>query len=230
MKKTIRSLILCALPLSVAIAQEEQPPASPPASSLELSADRTQGERIAFLMDVASAYVNEDDFPAAVDAYERILQIDPAHQQTRHMLSHIYINAKEYQKAETMFFALIEEYPENFTIWNNLAWLYATAEDPKFRSGEKAVKYSREALTLAPTDFHIWSTLAEAYYVSGDYEKAYRAVRHMASLAALYGRNITEESVAEYNEQIRKCKRALDTAETMKAENTTEATKTKESE
>ncbi|MEA2069292.1 MAG: hypothetical protein U9P12_08835 [Verrucomicrobiota bacterium] len=77
-------------------------------------------------------------------------------------------------------------------------------------------------MTLAPTDYHVWSTLSEAYYVSGDYEKAYRAIKQMAGLAALYGKNITEEAVVEYNEQIRKCKRAIDTAEAMKGEKETE--------
>lgn len=222
MKNIIKSLVFCALPLSAAIAQEKQPLPSPPVSSLSISSERTKEERIAFLIEVASAYIAEEDFPAAVDAYERILEIDPAHLQTRHMLSHIYINAKQYRKAEAMFLDLVEEFPENFTVWNNLAWLYATAEDPSIRDGKKAVKYAQEAMTLAPTDYHVWSTLSEAYYVSGDYEKAYRAIRQMANLAALYGKNITEEQVAEYNEQIRKCKRAIDTAEAMKGEEETE--------
>jgi len=212
----------CALPLSAAIAQEEQPLPSPSASSLEISGDRTREERIAFLIEVAKAYIAEKDYPAAVDAYERILEIDPTHLQTRHMLSLIYINAKQYRKAEVMFLDLVKESPENFTVWNNLAWLYATAEDPSIRDGKKAVKYAQEALTLAPTDYHVWSTLSEAYYVSGDYEKAYRAIKQMAGLAALYGKNITEEAVAEYNEQIRKCKRAIDTAEAMKGEEESE--------
>ncbi len=216
MKNIIRSLVFCALPLSAVIAQEEQQ--SPAPSSLEISGDRTQAERIIFLMDVAKAYISEKDFSAAVDAYERILKIDPAHVQTRHMLSHIYINAKQYRKAEALFFELIKESPENFSVWNNLAWLYATAEDPSIRNGKKAIKYAKEAMTLAPLDYHIWSTLSEAYYVSGDYEKAFQSVTHMASLATLYGTDITKESVVEYNEQIRKCKRAVDIAKALKDE------------
>ncbi len=95
--------------------------------------------------------------------------------------------------------------------------MYATAEDLSVRDGQKAIRLSHEAMVLAPTDHHVWSTLAEAHYVSGDYEKALRAVTHMASLATRFGKNITEQSVKDYNEQIRKCKRALDTAEAMNA-------------
>ena len=216
MNNITKSLLFCVLPLSIVLAQEENAPSNAPTSSLELSGERIPGKRIAFLLEVAQAYANEQDYLASIDAYERILKIDPEHQQARYIVAHIYISAKQYQKAETMLLALAEERPEDFKLWNNLAWLYATAEDPSIRDGKKAIKFAHEAMSLVPNDYHVWSTLAEAYYVSGEYEKAYRAVTHMASLATRYGTDITEESVKEYNEQIRKCKRAMDTAEAMK--------------
>lgn len=219
MKTTMKYLLCCMLPLGVAQAQEEPSPdvAAPP-SSLELSGERTTGERIAFLLDVAQAHVTEKDYDAAIGAYERILGIDPSNMQARYVIAHIYINAKQYKKAEDMLQALIKEAPEDFKLWNNLAWLYATADDMAFRNGTKAVVCAHEAMTLAPDDYHVWSTLSEAYYVSGDYEKAYRAITHMAALAARYAKDITKESVEEYNEQIRKCKRAVDTAKMLKGE------------
>ena len=64
--------------------------------------------------------------------------------------------------------------------------------------------------------------LAEAYYVTGQYEKAYRAITHMASLAARYGQGITKEMVEEYNEQIRRCKRAWDSEKALNGEEDTE--------
>jgi tetratricopeptide (TPR) repeat protein len=206
------------LPISMACAQGDNSTNSAAASSLIISGDRTQEERIIFLLDVAHAYVNEGDIIATIDAYERILEIDPNNLQARHAVGHTYISAKQYKKAETLLLALIEEYPEDFKLWNNLAWLYATAEDLSIRDGKKATKYAQEAMTLAPNDYHVWSTLSEAHYISGEYEKAYRAVMHMASLAARFGTDITEENVNEYNEQIRKCKRAIDTEEAMKPE------------
>jgi tetratricopeptide (TPR) repeat protein len=196
-------------------AQESEETEALPALNLQITEDRTEAERIQFLLDVAQAYVSEQDFPSAIDAYERVIEIDPAHVQARYIVGHIYINAKQYQKAEAMLLALTEENPEDFKLWNNLAWLYATAEDPSLRNGKKALKYAHEAMTLAPNDYHVWSTLSEAYYVSGEYEKSYRAITHMASLASRYATDITEQSVNEYNEQIRKCKRAMDTAKSM---------------
>jgi len=166
-------------------------------------------------MEVAQAYTSEGDFQAAVNTYERILEIDPEHARAKYVVAYIYINAKQYRKAEVLLLALIEERPEDFQLLNNLAWLYATAEDPSMRDGRKAVKFAQKAMLLAPNDHHVWSTLSEAYYVSGEYEKAYRAITHMASLATRFGKGISEEAVKDYNEQIQKCKRALDTANVM---------------
>jgi tetratricopeptide (TPR) repeat protein len=215
MKMTYKYLLLTLMPLSFVYAQDNAETNSLPSSNFKITADRTEDERIQLLLDVAQAYITEEDFLSAINAYERVLTIDPKHAQARYVIGHIYINAKQYKKAEAILLSLTEENPEDFKLWNNLAWLYATAEDPSFRNGKKAVKYAHEAMTLAPLDYHVWSTLSEAYYISGEYEKSYRAITHMASLAARYGTDITEESVNEYNEQIRKCKRAMDTAEAM---------------
>ncbi len=219
MKTIIKSLILCTLPLISTFAQADKSSRERPQSSLNISPTRTQEERIQFLLEVAQAYTAEKDLMAASDAYERILQLDPTQPQARYIVAHIYISSKQYHKAETSLLELLQENPDDFKLWNNLAWLYATASDLSIRNGKKAVQCAQEAMTLAPNDHHIWSTLSEAYYISADYEKAYRSIIHMVSLVTRYGKNVTEESIAEYNKQILKCKRALDTAEAMNEEN-----------
>jgi len=194
---------------------------NPPAQTT-LSVNRSQKERISFLLDAAQSYINEEDYASAISAYERILTIDPNHEEAGYTLAHIYIYAKQYKKAESALKKLIETKPEDFQLWNNLAWIYATAEEPSMRNAEKAIAYAQEALTLAPNDYHVWSTLSEAYYVAGEYEKAYRAITHMATLVARYGKGISKESVESYNEQIRKCKRALDTIKTLEMDENSE--------
>jgi tetratricopeptide (TPR) repeat protein len=215
MKTTYKFLLLSLIPLGSIFAQDNADTNTLPSSNFKITEARSEEDRIQLLLDVAQAYIAEEDFLSAINAYERVIAIDPAHMQARYVVGHIYINAKQYKKAEALLLTLTEEHPEDFKLWNNLAWLYATAEDPMMRNGKKAVEYAHEAMTLAPNDYHVWSTLSEAYYVSGQYEKSYRAITHMASLAARYGTDITEEAVIEYNEQIRKCKRAMDTAEAM---------------
>lgn len=182
---------------------------------------RTDQERIDFLLQVASVYFKEEDFEAAVDAYERILEIDPSNREARFVVGHVYISAKQYAKAEASLTKLIEEYPDDFQLKNNLAWLYATAEDPAFRDGEQAIRLAQEAMVLAPNDHHVWSTLSEAYYVTGQYEKAYRAIEHMVRVARRYGRNMPPEMLEGYYEQIEKCRRAWDSEKVLNGEEET---------
>ena len=202
--------------LQMASAQETQTVATA-SPGLQIN-NRTDDERIQFLLDVAQVYFAEEEMESAVNAYERILEIDPDHQLAKYTIAHVYISAKMYGKAEALFKELIEKNPEDFTLMNNLGWLYATAEDPKYRSGANALKYAQEAMSLAPNDHHVWSTLSEAHYISGDYEKAYRSIKHMASLAARYGKGVSKEQVESYNAQIRKCKRAWDTEKMLTGE------------
>jgi tetratricopeptide (TPR) repeat protein len=206
-------ILLGALPC-LSFAQETQLVESTSTSGLQINS-RTDEERIEFLSNVAQVYFSEEDYESAMNAYERILEIDPENPEALYIIAHVYINAKQYAKAETLLLKLIEQNPDDFKLKNNLAWLYATAEDPKFRDGSKAVRYAQEAMVIEPNDHHIWSTLSEAHYINGEYEKAYHAINNMALLASRYGTDITKENVESYNEQIRKCKRAWDTQKMM---------------
>ena len=173
-------------------------------------------ERIQFLLKVGQVYVETKDFEAAEDAYNRVLKLDPQNYEALFTMAIVCINLNKSQKAEKMFLELLKNDPDNSQILNNISWLYSTSEDPKFRDGKKALEYARKALVIAPNDYHIWSTLSEAYYVNGEYEKAYRAAEQMARLIALYEKNVTKESIDSFNEQLRKCKRSMDTLKTMK--------------
>lgn len=208
--------ILLSSILQAAHAQETNT-AAPVSEGLQIN-NQSDEERIEFLIEVAQVYFAEEDYESAVDAYERILDINPEHREARYIVAHVYINAKQYAKAEKMLLELVAADSEDFKLKNNLAWLYATAEDPKIRSGAKAVKIAQEAMVLAPNDHHVWSTLSEAHYINGEYEKAYRAIKQMAALASRYGNDLTKESVDSYNEQIRKCKRAWDTEKMLAGE------------
>ena len=106
--------------------------------------------------------------------------------------------------------ALVEDYPEDYQSLNNLAWVYATSKDSAHRDAEKAIDLAQQALVLAPYDHHIWSTLSEAYYVAGEYEKANRSILHLVTLATTKDTKMTEEMIQTYNDQIQKCKRAIE--------------------
>lgn len=218
MNPFVRAVFIAGTITFSAVAQESTnpPPAElPPA---ELPAENPPEEdRIQFLLSVAEVYFSENDLTSAITACERILEIDPMNRPARYMSSYAYISAKKYAEAEQVLIELIKEFPEDYELKNNLAWLYATAEDPAFRDGQKAVQLAQEAITIAPNDHNAWNTLAEAYYSSGQYEKADRAMTHMASLATRNQANFTQEMVDSYKDQMRKYKRSLDTEKVLQA-------------
>ena len=55
---------------------------------------------------------------------------------------------------------------------NSLAWIYATSKNPKYRDGEKAVKYAKMAYAQQPNKWYINSTLAAAYARNNQFDKA----------------------------------------------------------
>lgn len=219
MKPFARAFFTAAFTTISAVAQQDTnpPPAESQSPGLQVE-DQTEEDRIQFLLDLGTAYFSQNDTASAITAYERIFEIDPMNKQARYMSSYAYIAAKQYAKAEQMLTRLIEEYPEDFELKNNLAWLYATAEDPAFRDGQKAIELAQEAMIIAPNVHNVWSTLAEAYYSAGQYEKANRAIKHMVAVAQRYGSNMTKEMAENYNDQIRKYQRALNTEKALQGD------------
>ena len=58
---------------------------------------------------------------------------------------------------------------------NNLAWLYATCEDPKWHDPGAALEHARRAVDLTHwKQAEFVDTLAEATYASGSYPEAVR--------------------------------------------------------
>ena len=82
---------------------------------------------------------------------------------------------------------------------NNLAWLYATAEDEILRNPDKALSLAQRAAALDSSP-HVLDTLAEAYYVNGAYAKAVEAAQRALDKAA--------QNRAYFKEQLRKYEKA----------------------
>jgi predicted Zn-dependent protease len=185
------------------------PPPLPPPPRLELEpeietlapgATFSQRRRLAF------RWLGEGRPEASIPVFEALLGEQPADKATRLGLGSACIETADYARAEKLYQELLAEFPSDYPILNNLAWLYATARDPKFRDGVRSAQLAQQALLLAPGDYHVWSTLAEAYYVQGLYERAERAAREALTLANRF--QATEKVRLEYVQQVDRCKRA----------------------
>jgi tetratricopeptide (TPR) repeat protein len=119
-----------------------------------------------------------------------------------------FISIGRYKDALTVFNPMMEEYPYDFLLKNNVAWLLATANDPTVRNPQRALRIAQDAILTGYKDFHVWSTLSEAYYAVGNYEKALRAAAQALELARDAG--APPGSVEDYQVQVRKCSKAVE--------------------
>lgn len=159
-------------------------------------------------IDQAFGNLSRGRYEEATAGFRYVLTMDPANKRARFGLGNVLIQTGRYAEARDVFERLVAEQPEDFSLKNNLAWLYATAKDNAIRSGSRALELAQQALMMAPTDHHVWSTLSESYYVLGQYKRAQRAAQIALDLAA--PRPGTERSVVEYKRQLDKCQRAAE--------------------
>lgn len=204
------------LPAAFAVAQDlPQEPLQKPISTEQATNVAAQAEtaattnqvstsRVSFLMDAGVQYADEGEYAEAERAYLRALEADPNNADIRFRLSTLYIQMKQYAKAVALLEVLTKEFPENPAFHNNLSWVYATGGEMK--NGRLALRHAREAILSTPVQASLWNTLAEAYYVSGQYDKALRASEY--AIALLTFQRAAEKEIAPFEEQRAKIQRA----------------------
>jgi Zn-dependent protease with chaperone function len=126
---------------------------------------------------------------------EHRLKSEPDNPDLLQFLGDIHYQAEAYKKAEIAYRRAIDIDPDHVRALNNLAWLYATCPDVHMRQPDHALDLALRAAALS-TESHVLDTLAEAYYVNGDFKNAV-AVGEKALDAA-------GENYAYYRDQLEK--------------------------
>lgn len=129
--------------------------------------------KLAFLMEIGSKFTDEGDFAEAERAYLRAYEKNPKKPETRFALSALYLRMGRHKESADLLLGLQNDFPGHPFVHNNLAWIYATS--PTMKNNKLALHHARETLLSNPWDYRGWDTLAEAYYIGGDYEKALRS-------------------------------------------------------
>jgi Zn-dependent protease with chaperone function len=111
---------------------------------------------------------------------ERAISREPANVELIASYGGLLLETGRYSEAESVLRAAITQDPENASVLNNLAWLYATGPSP-FRNPHDALELALKAAALNPEPF-ILDTLAEAYYVNGMYADAVEAIDEALSV------------------------------------------------
>jgi Flp pilus assembly protein TadD len=170
----------------------------------EVSTNEVADSRIEFLTAVGAEYLKEGEFEDAEQAYLRALDAAPDDPGVRFRLATLYVTTEQYTKAIKELERLVEEFPDNAAVRNNLAWSYVTA--PGIKNTRLALKHVREGLLSSPASPSLWNTLAEVYFVIGDYERAERTSTH--AIETLLGSQPDEETQQTFFQQLDKIRRA----------------------
>jgi len=110
-------------------------------------------------------------------------------------LGDLYFSNKNYTETIKAYEQSLRLDPDNPYALNNLAWLYATCEVETFRDPKKAIILAKKAAELKAAP-HIFDTLAESYYVDGQFE--------MAVLAGTRALELTKKNRTYYENQLKK--------------------------
>ena len=195
--------------------QESETVAPPPRERAGMStnvfssaADIRRDPELGALLEEANRRDQAGDTEIALSLYRRVWKQRPDNAYVAFNLGTALVQANRYEEALEILQPLLEKLPDDYFVKNNVAWIYATSKDPSVRNGEKAVALAREALLLAPGDYHVWNTLSEAYYVSAEYDKALRAAQAALQMAADARVNDREKLIG-FSRQVQKCRQAV---------------------
>jgi hypothetical protein len=118
------------------------------------------------------ASVRDGQIDKAISEYSKAIQINPEHYYAYTHRGDAYIKKEQYDKAISDYTKAIELDPQNAWAYNNLAWLFATCPDGKYRHGIKAVELAGKAVSIDKKNTYHLDTLAAAYAEAGDFENA----------------------------------------------------------
>lgn len=138
---------------------------------------------------------------AAVKALRAEEKLRPGQEDLQFMSAMVAMETGDYAEALSIYGKLLEKYPDNAGLKNNVAWLRVKSSDPKVHDMDQALKEAQEALMDASQDYNIWNTLAEIYLARGDAMRAMRLAVLSRDLAAVAG----EPDLRVYQDLVRRC-------------------------
>jgi Zn-dependent protease with chaperone function len=98
------------------------------------------------------------------------------------VLGDLFYEAKDFKQTAAAYEKVLLLSPENPHALNNLAWLYATCEDPGIRDPKRALDLAMQAQRLERTS-QVLDTLAESHFINGEIEAAIAAEKRALELA-----------------------------------------------
>ena len=147
-----------------------QPDAAIPELSKALELDPKDG--LAWL-ELGYSYHLKNDLGKSIEASRKSIELNGGSEGAYRNLCAIYTDRNEYEQLVESCEAVVRLSPNDARTWNILAWSYATAVDARFKNPARALAYAQKAVSLTgEKNAGILDTLAEAYYVNANYDRA----------------------------------------------------------
>ena len=136
---------------------------------------RISPDSVAAEAGLADAYDASGDNAHAQNAFKNLLRRHPRDPGAHEAAAQFFTNHNLYGPAIEQYREVLKLSPNDALAHNNLAWIYATAADLKFRDPSAALEHATKAVNLtASREPDLVDTLAEALYVSGNFAEAVR--------------------------------------------------------
>ncbi len=121
-------------------------------------------------------------YAALENVLQEQLSKNPADLSLYENLAMLYHRMEDYGKARKVYEKILALDPNRPVSLNNLAWLLATADDPRMRNTKLALALAKKAVSMERSPVYL-DTLAEAYFVNGDRQEAVATIKEAISLA-----------------------------------------------
>jgi tetratricopeptide (TPR) repeat protein len=158
-----------------------------------------RSERADRFNDAGVELENRGDLDGAIAQYRRALQLKADDANAHDNLGYALVEKGDIQGALAELHRAIDLNPSDPSPWNNLAWLFATSKDSRFKNPAKALEYAQKAVSLSESkNAEFVDTLAEAYFVNGDNDKAIETEER--ALALIPDNASFKENLAKYQQ------------------------------
>ncbi|HEV2425176.1 MAG TPA: rhomboid family intramembrane serine protease [Terriglobia bacterium] len=133
---------------------------------------------------LAAAYQVNGNTAEAEKQFEALAAQNPGAPDVQEAVADLLSEQKLYARAIERYQVVLRLSPNEPLAHNNLAWLYATADDPRYRDPAAALDHARKAVALSGwREPNFIDTLAEALYVNHRYADAVKAETRALALA-----------------------------------------------
>ena len=143
--------------------------------------------------------LNDGDLPQAIASLSHAIELEPGDVDAHQSLWVAYLRAKNPARSIDVLRRLVNIAPDLIEPRQNLAWMLATAEEPRLRNGEESLRLAEEAnLRCKGLNPAVLDTLAVARAEAGDFPGAIETANKALVIAQRLGATATESEIKQH--------------------------------